>query len=259
MQNELNVALIEADLIWENPDKNREQLKNKIDLLESKIDLIILPEMFTSGFTMQPSIVAESMTGSTVQWMRNIAESKNAAVCGSVVIKEKGTYYNRLLFVCPEGDITTYDKKHSFTLAGEHKAYTSGTKKVIIPYKGWKICPLICYDLRFPVWARNTESYDLLLYVANWPEPRINAWDVLLQARAIENMSYCIGVNRTGIDGNGHTYPGHSAVYDGLGVSIERTTQDGQAILANLNLNELHNLRRKLNFLNDRDSFTFLD
>ena len=137
---------------------------------------------------------------------------------------ENGNYYNRSVFVLPSGEIETYDKKHTFTLAGEHKVYTAGTSKNIINYKGWKICPLICYDLRFPVWARNVENYDVLLYVANWPKPRVNAWDALLKPRAIENMSYCIGVNRVGLDANSHEYCGHSAAYDVLGAQITNIT-----------------------------------
>ena len=216
MSETLSIMGIQADLAWENPIENIQNFETKINEFDKAVDIIVLPEMFTSGFTMQPNHVAESMNGTTVLWMQNIAKEKQLAITGSLVIKENGNYYNRLLFVHPSGKIDYYDKRHSFTLAGEHKAYNSGNKKIIIDYKGWKICPLICYDLRFPVWARNTESYDLLIYMANWPITRIKAWETLLKARAIENMCYTIGVNRIGIDANDYKYSGNSIIVDFL-------------------------------------------
>ena len=191
MHDQLKIALIQSDLVWENPKKNRKHFKEKIESISKPVDMIVLPEMFSTGFTMNAKDVAETMDGKTVAWMKKKALKTNAAIIGSLVISEDGKFYNRLLFVEPSGDIHIYDKRHTFTLAGEEKIYASGTKKLIVDYKGWKICPLVCYDLRFPVWARNTENYDVLLYVANWPKPRILAWDTLLKARAIENMSYC--------------------------------------------------------------------
>src|SRR5690606_26947134 len=192
MQDQLKVAIIQSDLVWENPEQNRKNFSEKIEMINGSVDLIVLPEMFTTGFTMNASLVAETMEGNTVAWMQKTASETHAAIVGSVIISEANKFYNRLLFVEPSGAITHYDKRHTFTLAGEDKVYASGTQKIIIDYKGWKICPLICYDLRFPVWARNTENYDALIYVGNWPKPRILAWDTLLKARAIENMSYCI-------------------------------------------------------------------
>ncbi|MCL4151052.1 UNVERIFIED_CONTAM: hypothetical protein GTU68_054534, partial [Idotea baltica] len=215
----LEVACIQTELIWENPKENRAVFEDKINQL-AQVDLIILPEMFSTGFTMNPSSVAESMDGLTVQWMVKMAQSTDAAIMGSLVIKEKGHYFNRLVFAEPSGEIKQYDKRHAFTLAGEDKAYTVGQDKLIITYKDWKICPMICYDLRFPVWSRNRNEYDVLIYVANWPKPRILAWDTLLKARAIENMSYCVGVNRIGQDINGYEYIGHSAVYGPLGEEL---------------------------------------
>jgi omega-amidase len=214
MKEKLKVAVLQVDLAWENIQKNLEIFSERIDAIEEQVDLIILPEMFTTGFSMNAEPLAEEKEGEAFKWMRNIAMERDAAVTGSVIVKEDGNFYNRLYFIFPNGDYKTYDKKHTFTLAKEDKTYTAGTERLIVDYKGWKICPLICYDLRFPVWARNTVDYDLLIYVANWPETRINAWDVLLQARAIENMSWCIGVNRTGNDGNDYRYNGHTAVYD---------------------------------------------
>jgi len=244
-------------LVWENPSQNRLNFLNKIDSITQPIDIIVLPEMFTSGFTMNPKDVAETMQGETVSWMKSIASKKQAAITGSLIIKENDNYYNRLLFVHPNGEINSYDKRHTFTLAGEDKVYTAGTKKLIVAFKGWGICPLICYDLRFPVWARNTENYEVLIYVANWPKPRVNAWDALLKARAIENMSYCIGVNRVGLDANNHEYSGHSAAYDVLGNRLDTTPFDKEAIsIVTLDKTELENYRNKLNFLNDKDEFT---
>ena len=244
-------------MVWENPSQNRLNFLNKIDSITQPIDIIVLPEMFTSGFTMNPKDVAETMQGETVSWMKSIASKKQAAITGSLIIKENDNYYNRLLFVHPNGEINSYDKRHTFTLAGEDKVYTAGTKKLIVAFKGWSICPLICYDLRFPVWARNTENYEVLIYVANWPKPRVNAWDALLKARAIENMSYCIGVNRVGLDANNHEYSGHSAAYDVLGNRLDTTPFDKEAIsIVTLDKTELENYRNKLNFLNDKDEFT---
>lgn len=248
--------MIQSVLAWENPNQNRLHFLEQINSITQPVDIIVLPEMFTSGFTMNANAIAETMEGETVSWMKGIASKKQAAITGSLVIKEHGKFYNRLLFVYPNGQIDTYDKRHTFTLAGEDKVYTAGIKKSIINYKGWTICPLICYDLRFPVWARNIENYDLLLYVANWPTPRINAWDALLKARAIENMSYCIGVNRVGLDGNNHEYSGHSALYDVLGNRVDAIPYEKEAVeIVTIDKSELELHRNKLNFLNDKDDF----
>ncbi|NAS31202.1 amidohydrolase [Flavobacteriaceae bacterium R38] len=250
----LKLALIQTDLFWERPQENRDNIENQLNNINEKVDIIILPEMFSSGFTMNPKVVSEKMDGETVQWMKQKAVTTNAAICGSLVIEDSDKFYNRFLFVKPDGEIECYDKRHTFTLAGEHEVYESGLEKIIIDYKGWKICPLICYDLRFPVWARNVEDYDLLLYVANWPTPRINAWDALLKARAIENMSYCIGVNRIGEDENGHEYSGHSAVYDVLGKPIN-FSEKKEVIITEIFKREIELYRNKLKFLQDRDTF----
>jgi omega-amidase len=257
MSNILTVALIQTHLIWENPIENRRSLNDKINAIKSSIDLILLPEMFTSGFTMNASVIAETMDGETIAWLKTKAKEKQTLIIGSLVISENDNFYNRLVCVEPSGNITHYDKRHTFTLAGEHKVYTAGDEKVIFNYKGWKICPLICYDLRFPVWARNVEDYDLLLYVANWPKVRINAWDTLLKARAIENMSYSIGVNRVGLDGNNYEYTGHSAAYDVLGNRIDTIPENKEATeIVALDKDHIKKYREKLNFLNDRDDFS---
>ena len=257
MSNIFKVALIQTDLFWENPEQNRLNFTEKIDAISERIDLIILPEMFTSGFTMQPQNASETMNGKTVSWLKKWADKKNTAISGSLVIKENGNYYNRLVFVHPNGTVETYDKRHTFTLAGEHKLYTAGAKKLIVHYKGWKICPMICYDLRFPVWARNTENYDVLFYVANWPKPRIEAWHTLLKARAIENMCYCIGVNRTGSDINGHEYTGNSVAFNTLGTQISKLQPHEKATeIITLSKEHIITTREKFAFLEDQDSFT---
>jgi omega-amidase len=258
MQDQLKVAIIQSDLVWEDPKQNRKNFSEKIETINDIVDIIVLPEMFTTGFTMNASAVAETMDGKTVEWMKKTASETNAAMVGSVIISENNKFYNRLLFVEPSGVITHYDKRHRFTLAGEDKIYASGTEKIIIDYKGWKICPLICYDLRFPVWARNTENYDVLLYIANWPKPRILAWDTLLKARAIENMSYCIGVNRVGEDKDHNEHCGHSTVYDVLGNNIAPIKPNKEHIeIVSLERSQINFYRNKLRFLNDRDAFTF--
>jgi omega-amidase len=256
MQDELKVAIIQTDLVWENPLHNRFAFLGKIEALPEDIDLIVLPEMFTTGFTMNISSVVETMEGDTLKWMQYLAVKMKAAITGSIIIKENNNFYNRLFFVHPSRKVEYYDKRHTFTLSGEHKVFSSGTKKLIVNYKGWKICPLICYDLRFPVWSRNEENYDILIYVANWPKPRIAAWDTLLKARAIENMSYCIGVNRVGQDANNNEYSGHSAVYDGLGKQLSNFKENEEHIeIISLSKTHLTTIREKLRFLDDKDDF----
>lgn len=254
----MNVALIQTDIIWENPSENRKNLEEKIKALNESIDLIVFPEMFTSGFTMHPNLVAETMNGVTVLWLKNIAKTKNCAITGSLVIVENGNLYNRMVFVFPNGEIQHYDKKHLFTLAGEDKIYTSGKEKVIVNYKDFKICLQVCYDLRFPVFSRNTENYDLLIYVASWPKVRTNAWDILLKARAVENVSYVIGVNRIGTDNNNFEYIGHSQIIDELGNFILKPTEDEGVFIADFDKNKMLETRNKLNFLDDRDYFDLI-
>ena len=251
----MKVALIQCLLVWENPQANRNNFEEKINAISEIVDLIVLPEMFTTGFTMNPIKVAETMQGKTILWLQSLAKAKNSAITGSLIIKENNNFYNRLVFVFPSGEMEFYDKRHLFTLAGEDKVYTSGKEKLIVEYLGWKICPLVCYDLRFPVFARNVEEYDALLYVANWPKPRINAWDILLQARSVENMCYTIGVNRIGLDASNFEYVGHSQVNDFLGNYILEPQEIEGVFIVELNKEKLLDTRNKLGFLNDRDSF----
>ena len=251
----MKVALIQTSLIWENPLENRSHLAQKICGFMEDIDLIVLPEMFSSGFTMEPKNVAEKMDGETVAWLQHLAKAKDCAITGSLVIEEKGNYYNRLVFVYPSGEVEMYDKRHLFTLAGEHQHYAAGKNKLIVEWKGFRICLLVCYDLRFPVFSRNTEDYDLLVYVANWPKPRVNAWDILLKARSVENVCYTIGVNRIGTDHNNHEYVGHSQVVDFLGDYVLEPQEADAVFIIELDKPKLMETRNKLNFLNDRDSF----
>ena len=257
MSEQLKVALVQTSLAWENPELNRATILEKIDLITATVDLIILPEMFTSGFTMHPEKLAKNEGEKTIRWMQKIASEKKAAITGSIAFYENSTFYNRLFFIEETGKTSFYDKRHTFTLAGESDVYSAGNKKQIIAYKGFNFCPLICYDLRFPVWSRNNNDYDVLLYVANWPKPRINAWDALLKARAIENMAYCIGVNRIGTDEVGHEYPGHSAVYDVLGNEVIFSNNE-EIVYATLSKELIVSTREKLKFLDDRDVFNLI-
>lgn len=250
----LNLALIQADLAWEDPEANRRYFGNIIPGLQAETHLVILPEMFTTGFTMTPEPLAESMDGVTVQWMKEMAAEYQVAIAGSIVIKDGSHFRNRFLFIRPEGSLEFYDKRHGFTYAGETEKYRSGDQRKVFEYEGWKIFPQVCYDLRFPVFSRNNLDYDLLIYVANWPEKRINAWDALLKARSIENMVYCAGVNRIGTDGSNYEYPGHSGVYSPLGDCLAYTESE-EVLRVSLSRSTMLEKRQKLGFLNDMDRF----
>ncbi|MEM0517933.1 MULTISPECIES: amidohydrolase [Aequorivita] len=256
MKTDLKVTIVQSELVWENAEANRAQFSKKFQHINEETDLIILPEMFTTGFSMNAAKLAEPNYGPTLEWMIQEAKKYNAAITGSVIIAENDTFFNRLFFVFPDGNYEKYDKRHTFTLAKENETYTDGNKKLIVNYKGWKICPLICYDLRFPVWARNTEDYDVLIYIANWPKVRTLAWDTLLRARAIENMAYCIGVNRVGFDGADHEYIGHSSVFDVLGKQISPSAFGEFTETVALEMEHIKTNRQHLQFLNDRDTFT---
>ena len=257
MNTQLKIALIQSNTVWENPQENSKRYSQKINEIQGDYNLLILPETFTTGFSMKPEKLAETMNGETVQWMQEIALEKQSAITGSVIIEEDGKFYNRLIFVYPNGKLQYYDKRHLFSLAGEDKVFTAGKEKLIIDYLDWKLCPLICYDLRFPVWARNTEEIDALIYVANWPKPRILAWDTLLKARAIENLCYCIGVNRIGEDPEQNEYTGNTAAYDVLGNAISKIKPNReQTEVVTLEKNHIAYYRNKLSFLEDKDNFS---
>ncbi|MFG4004323.1 amidohydrolase [Flavobacterium aquidurense] len=251
----MKIALIQSDLYWEDASKNRKSFESKINQIDSGVNLVVLPEMFSTGFTMNAPEVAETMQGETVLWLQSLAKQKNFAITGSLIILENDKYYNRMLFVFPSGEIQHYDKRHLFSLAGEDKCYTSGNEKVIVEYLNWKICLQVCYDLRFPVFARNVENYDLLLYVANWPKVRTNAWDSLLKARAIENLSYVVGVNRVGLDANNYEHTGHSQVVDFLGDFILKPQETEAVFVVKLDKEVMLETRKKLDFLSDKDIF----
>ena len=254
MEN-LKVTIIQPDIIWEDVSENLKRYSRLMSQV-GETDLIILPEMFTTGFSMNSEKLSETMDGPSIKWMRETAVSNAVAILGSLIIKENGKIYNRAVWVSPDGAVSCYDKRHLFTMGQEHQHYSPGSQKTIIEYKGWRICPLICYDLRFPVWSRNTENYDLLIYVANWPSARHHIWKSLLVARAVENQSYCIGVNRTGNDGNGLNYSGDSVLADAKGIATFLGEQPSVQTF-DLNYEELHTFRKSFPVLNDKDSFVF--
>ncbi len=249
----MNITLVQTQLHWENIEANLEMFSQKLQNLP-KTDLIILPEMFTTGFSMNAAALAEPMDHSTaIQWMKEQAEKHQAVITGSLIIQENGKYYNRLIWMRPDGSFEQYDKKHLFTMAKEEETYTAGEEKVILEYMGFKICPFICYDLRFPVWNRNTEDYDLAIYVANWPDKRSYHWRSLLTARAIENQCYVAAVNRVGEDGKGFYYSGHSSLIDPAGEILYQKADEEAIFQTTLSLTHLKEVREKLPFLKDRD------
>ena len=264
---DLCIALIQTDLYWEDIPANLQMLDKKIASISEAVDLIVLPEMFSTGFSMVPEKVAEGMDGTAVQWLRKIAAQRNCVITGSLVLYEEHErvkkYYNRLVWMKPDGQYETYDKRHLFSLSDEPKVYTQGDKRLIQTIEGWRVCPMICYDLRFPAWARNAindrreTTYDVLVYAANWPERRVLAWKTLLQARAIENQAYVVGVNRTGTDDQGIDYSGESSVIDPLGNILYRKERDEDIAIVCLNYEEMIKVRRQFPFLKDADEITF--
>ena len=238
----LSITLIQTDIIWENISKNLEIYSDKIKNI--KTDVIVLPEMFTTGFTMKPQNSAEDMFGETITWMKSNSSRLDCAICGSIIIKEDNKYFNRFIWVNPDGTLFHYDKKHLFSFAGENEHYSSGDSKLIIEYKGYKICPLICYDLRFPVWSRNVENYDLLLYVANWPSIRKKAWKSLLIARAIENQCYAIAANQGGFHLNGRETFGHTMIVDPWGKVISRLPNGSGVVTAEVSAERIRSVRK---------------
>lgn len=255
----MTATLIQSNLVWEDKTANLAHFDLLIKGIETPTDVIILPEMFTTGFSMRPSILAESMQETTWQQMKQWAQKKNAAICGSIIAEENGAYFNRLIWMQPDGQYFTYDKRHLFGLANENQYYKAGEEKLIIEWRGWRICPLICYDIRFPVWSRNVEDYDLLIYVANFPERRIKAWNCLLIARAIENQCFTIGVNRVGADGNGIMHSGDSCVIDFEGNTIFHKSEAQECVFScHLDKGALHKFRQNLPFLEDKDKFNLV-
>lgn len=258
MKNKLNIALIQTELYWEEKFNNLARFDNLIRTIE-RADIIVLPEMFTTGFSMQTDKLFERMDGTTVNWLKTKAREKNCAVCGSIIIREEDKTYNRFIWADENGTVFTYDKRHLFRMANENDHFTAGDNKTIIEYKGWKIQPLICYDLRFPVWSRNkNKAYDLLLYVANWPEARRSPWITLLKARAIENLCYVAGVNRIGIDGRGINHSGDSIIIDFKGDVIKNLEYEEVILQAEIDKEELDSFREKFPAFKDADGFEII-
>ena len=272
----LTITTIQTNLVWENKNANLQLLGKKINGLQEKTEIVVLPEMFSTGFSMQPKLFAETMEGETVQWMKEISADNKIILTGSLIIKENEQYYNRLIWMLPNGEFGYYDKRHLFGFAEEDKHYTAGNKRLIASVKGWKINLQICYDLRFPVWARNRitpidpsmaeelqtspnvrPEFDVLLYVANWPERRSHAWKTLLCARAIENQCYVIGVNRVGVDGNNVSHSGNSLVIDPLGEVLYHMADEEDIFTITLQKEWLNDVRKKFPFWKDADDFNF--
>ncbi len=259
MREPLSILSLQLDLVWEDIPANLKKVQDELDKSSKDVDLIVLPEMFSTGFTMNAEGMAESMDGQAVQAMLKWSSQTGAAVTGSLIIEEEGRYYNRLIWAEPDGSLKSYDKRHLFTLAEEQKYFTPGSERLFVEWKGWRILPLICYDLRFPVWSRNADMYDLVLFVANWPERRSFAWNQLLIARAIENQSYVVGVNRVGHDGNKVNFKGNSVVIDPMGETVASMPEDKEgAFKAEISGKYLKEIRQKLAFLNDRDEFMII-
>ncbi len=252
----LRVALVQADLHWEDPLANLNMFDEFLMDLKDKADLVILPEMFTTGFSMNSRKLAEKMSGVSVRWMLDKAEYLNAVVAGSMIIKEGDGYYNRLLWVYPDRSLEWYDKRHLFRMGGENKFYDAGKQRLVVDYKGWRINPLICYDLRFPVWSRNRNDVDMLIYVANWPASRKQAWTILLKARAIENQVFVAGVNRVGSDGEGVIYQGDTQLINPRGDVITGFDLSYPGVtIAEISPEELTSFRKKFPVVNDADDF----
>lgn len=256
-QEILKVAVFQLDLVWENAEANRAKIDEWLQKVDVHTDVVFLPETFTTGFSMNVAELAEPMNGETVQWMKRRSAENQVALCGSLIISEEGRFFNRLLFVEPSGEMHFYDKRHLFTMANEESHFQAGTERLIINYKGWRICPLICYDLRFPVWARNRNEYDILIYSANWPQARTEVWNALLKARAIENQAYVVGANRVGVDGNNIAYSGNSQLIDPKGKLLSAIVDHHKGIVvAGFSHTELSKFRAAFPVLEDADLFS---
>lgn len=256
----LKITTFQAYLFWENIDKNLQNLSLRLSGIREKTDLIVLPEMFNTGFSMNTAALAEETSGKTMKWMLQQAERFDCVVTGSLIIKEKDKYYNRLIWMRPDGSFEKYDKRHLFAMGKEDDYYTPGKDKLIVELNGWKICPVICYDLRFPVWLRNkSPEYDLLLIVANWPEKRSLHWRTLIPARAVENLSYVVGVNRVGHDGNEIYHSGDSMCIDPNGKTVYYKPNDEDLYTFSISLEEVIKARRLFPFLKDADNFKLID
>jgi predicted amidohydrolase len=259
MSTHLRVTLVQSELAWQDPAANRHRLAAHFRGLAGHTDLVVLPEMFSTGFSMAAAELAEDMHGPTIDWMREEAAALGCVIAGSLIVRDAGRCYNRFVWARPDGSLAHYDKRHLFRLAGEQEHYAPGAGRLVVDLKGWRICPLVCYDLRFPVWSRNRGDYDLLLYVANWPQRRALAWSALLRARAIENQSYVVGVNRIGKDGNGTSYAGDSVALDFLGQPLSSEGGGDRVETAVLDLESLRAYRDSFPVHLDADRFELAD
>ena len=255
---DLSITLLQTTLTWHDPASNRAHFEELIRALSEPTDLVLLPEMFSTGFTMDVRAQAEAMSGPTVHWLTTLARQTGCTLSGSLVIEDAGHYYNRCLWVPPDGELRWYDKRHLFRMAGEHEHFSPGRERLIVTLKDWRICPLVCYDLRFPVWSRGANAFDLLLYAANWPAARRSAWQTLLPARAVENQCYVAGVNRIGADGNGVAYAGDSGVYDYLGQTVAALGAAPGHRTVTLSREALHRYRDKFPAWRDADPFSLI-
>ncbi len=257
----LTLTIIQTDLSWENKAANLQRLKEKIEAMDERTEIVVLPEMFSTGFTMVPELFAETMEGETIAWMKERAENNKIIITGSLIIEEDGQYFNRLIWMLPNGEMGHYDKRHLFGYGDEDKHYTAGNKRLIASVKGWRINLQVCYDLRFPVWSRQQSTsaeseYDLLIYVANWPERRSHAWKTLLCARAIENQCFVAGVNRVGKDNKNVYYSGNSLVIDPLGQVLYHMADEENVFTITLQKEEVDKVRTQFPFWKDADAFT---
>jgi predicted amidohydrolase len=253
----LDIAIVQANTVWENVPENIVRLSNLIATIDGSPDIVILPEMFTTGFSLNAHSLAEPHDGVTTRWMKDISKNFGFAICGSIIVKQINSFYNRFIFVTPQGNVFSYDKRHLFTYANEHLTFTHGNKRVVIDYLGWRILPQICYDLRFPVWSRNRNDYDLMINVANFPSSRRDIWITLLKARAIENQCFVAAANRVGVDGMSINYSGDSMVINPIGQVVTQDSKDEELVLrARLNMDELNSIRADFPVLRDADSFS---
>jgi predicted amidohydrolase len=255
MNSHLRVTVIQCELAWQDPATNRARLARHFRGLLGRTDLVVLPEMFPTGFSMDAEALAEDMDGPTVDWLREEAAALGCAITGSLIVRDGGHCYNRLVWARPDGSLAHYDKRHLFRMAGEHEHFAAGNRRLVVELKGWRICPMVCYDLRFPVWSRSRGDYDALLYVANWPARRRLAWQSLLRARAIENLACVVGVNRIGRDGNGVAYAGDSVVLDHLGQPLGSEGDGDRVETAVLDLESLQAWRRSFPAHLDADDY----
>ena len=256
---DINITLVQTSIHWEDKPRNLDMFSRLLGRIEGPTDLVVLPEMFNTGFSMNAAALSETERGAAVRWLADTASNLGCVITGSVIFAAEGRHTNRLIWMRPDGTFSHYDKRHLFRMAGEHDFFAAGSRRLVTDLKGWRFCPLICYDLRFPVWSRNRGDYDVLVFIANWPEPRSRAWNSLLPARAIENQAYVIAVNRIGTDGNGRDYSGDSGVFDPRGALLSRTRPREESIeTVTLSGGELADIRKNFQVALDADAFDIL-